>query len=219
MVWRISFTLAVAILFSIVLGVFEVGSKMISMKKGEVVATVNNHEIYESELESSLERTTTTLTRNERIELFKNPGIWKKVERNALEKLIHNELLLQAAEDEKYQVTRKETNEEIMKVKSSFTNEKEFNQALKKYNLTHQQFEEKVKEELLIAGYLDKKMGDIEVSEKELKKAINSLGGQESNSAQLEGQVKQELITKLKQKRIELFVEQLKKQNKIEIHI
>jgi hypothetical protein len=141
----------------------------------------------------------------------------KQIELRALEKLIHNEILLQAAKDENYKISPKETSKHIERLKSRFSNEKDFNSALKKYNLTYQQFEKKVEEEMLISTYLEQNIGNLEVSEAELKAALNVLG--KVNDKSIEDKIKKELLIKKKQKKIKLFIGELKEGKEIEIHI
>jgi hypothetical protein len=203
MVWRVCVILIVAISFSIVVGDFETSSKMSFIHNDKVIATVNNEKIYESDLTASMKSTITSLSKEKTEEILKDPDIREQIENRTLEKLIHNELLIQAAEDEKYSVSADEVSAKIDSLKSSFNTEEDFKRALEKHNLTYREFEKKVKEELLIASYLEHKIGNMEATPDQ-----DEMVKEEQQNEQL-----------IQNKKIELFIRELKKENKIEIHI
>ncbi|MFQ5901304.1 MAG: peptidylprolyl isomerase [Thermodesulfobacteriota bacterium] len=122
-------------------------------KGKEVVATVNGIEITEYDLMKEVEKTIPTLYHDS---TRKKEGKLKTVRRNALEKLILDELKYQKAKTEKIKVDKREVEKRVERIRKRFPGGK-LEEILKKNNLTMTNLEEGIRRNLLIKA-LDRKM-------------------------------------------------------------
>jgi len=95
----------------------------------------------------------------------------KKIKKSILETMIDEKLQLMKGEKRGIRVTKKEIEEGISKVKSRFEFGKEFNEELKRQNLTEGQFRKKIEEQLTVIKLIDQEVkGKIsEPTTKEIK--------------------------------------------------
>ncbi|KAA0547377.1 hypothetical protein FZW96_10925 [Bacillus sp. BGMRC 2118] len=186
MIKKVGISLLLFLLVSIGLEVLNIGPQVYSLNQDQVVATVNEEKIYESELQTAVKSATPTLSKDDS-EQINHTHIQQQIEQKALEKLIHKELILQEAKRENYQLSKLEKQRAVKQIEERFKNKGDLETVLDKYHLSEKKLKEMIEEDLLVASFLENK---------------------------LKGQVAEGNQTELK-----LFLDKLKKKNKIDIHI
>lgn len=84
------------------------------------------------------------------------------------EQLINSTLLYQYAEQQKIKIPADEVNKEIEQIKSSFNSEQDFNNALRRNNLTLNQLKDSLNRQLMIEKVIQNEYDQIDVSEEEI---------------------------------------------------
>ena len=136
----------------------------------EVVAIVNDREIYESEMETSV---------NQMVAQYEQFGLdmdteegqmfLVQIKKQALENLIEREVLLQAAQAEGYGVSDDELEQQIEQNKAQFPDEESFQEALEDSGFTLDSYKQTLEAELSISRYFEAKIDDKEVSEEDIE--------------------------------------------------
>ncbi|KUK99127.1 MAG: protein secretion (post-translocation chaperonin) [Parcubacteria bacterium 32_520] len=90
------------------------------------------------------------------------------IKNNITEQLINTTLLYQYAQDQKLNVSANELNDEIEQIKNSFNSEVEFNEALKRSNLTLNQLKNSLTEQLMINKAITREYEKINITEDEI---------------------------------------------------
>ncbi len=144
MIKTIKIALAVLILYSTVYAKDD--SQQIS------VATVNGESITKNELD----RATDVLAPRTFFHANLTDEKRKRVQKEALEKLIERKLLLQYAKKQGIKVTQKELNEKEKKIEKAFKNKETFLAALNKANFTYETFIKELKSDIIIDKFYEK---------------------------------------------------------------
>ncbi len=92
------------------------------------------------------------------------------IKNNITDQLINSILLYQYAQDNAVDIPETDINSEIEKVKGNFESEEEFNEALKRSNLTLNQLKEDINRQLMIEEAINREYEKIEVTEEEIAK-------------------------------------------------
>ncbi len=116
------------------------------------VATVNGESITKNELD----RATDVLAPRTFFHANLTEEKRKKVQKEALEKLIERKLLLQYARNQGISVTESELKEKEKKIEKAFKNRKSFLAALKKANFTYETFKKELRNDILMSKFYDK---------------------------------------------------------------
>lgn len=87
----------------------------------------------------------------------------------ALDRLITDELLLQAIDEEKIKATKAEINAELDKYKAEFESEKEFKEWLKNVGITQKILENYISDVIRISKLIELKMGTVEITEDDIR--------------------------------------------------
>ncbi|MBU4310489.1 peptidyl-prolyl cis-trans isomerase [bacterium] len=125
-----------------------------------VVARLNDEIITLTELEKAYRELKSALPEGEKM-----PS-----ERNLLERMIENRLLLQEAKREGIRVSQGEVHENIERMKSTFLSEKAFEMALEQEGMKIEDLKKRYEEELMIKKLIDREVKpEIEVSKKEIR--------------------------------------------------
>jgi len=140
-----------------------------------VVANVNGESITEQDVEQSVLRSMVALeaqgydTEDEEIKA--------DLRKQALEVLISQELLVQAAEAENVTVTSEEVESQIELVKGNYESEDDFKAELSRNNFTETDFRSEITLQLTVQKYLDMKVNSsqIVVSDQEISNFYNQL--------------------------------------------
>jgi parvulin-like peptidyl-prolyl isomerase len=90
------------------------------------------------------------------------------VKNSVTEQLINSILLYQHAQDTDITIPENEINEEIENIKNSFESESDFNDALRRSNLTIRQLKEDINRQLMIGEAIEREYEKIELTEEEI---------------------------------------------------
>lgn len=95
---------------------------------------------------------------------------FSKVKESALDSLIGRELLYQESQQKGIKVGKEAVSKELASLKKRFSNEKDYNSALKRMNLTEKQLKGQIKKGMAIQQLIDKEIVQkVTVSDKEVK--------------------------------------------------
>jgi len=90
------------------------------------------------------------------------------IKNSVTEQLISSILLYQYAQGKNIDIPENDINEEIEAVKDNFDSEAEFNEALKRNNLTLNQLKDDIKRQLMIGEAIEQEYEEIEITEEEI---------------------------------------------------
>ena len=145
-----------------------------------VVATVNGEEILESELDASVDQMVSSAKQQYAqfgmdldMESEEGQMMLVQIKTQALENLIQQEVLMQAAEEAGYTVSDEELDTEIGGIKAQFTTEEEFEEALEANGFTPESYRKRLKAELMISEFFQAQIETKEVSEEEIEAYYN----------------------------------------------
>ncbi len=139
-----------------------------------VVATVNGEEILESELDASVDQMVSSYEQyGLDMESEQGQMMLVQIKTQALENLIQQEVLMQAAEEAGYTVSDEELDTEIGGIKAQFTTEEEFEEALEANGFTPESYRKRLKAELMISEFFQAQIETKEVSEEEIEAYYN----------------------------------------------
>lgn len=137
-------------------------------KKGdEKVATVNGVVIGQNEFDRAMERIQQRMTMMGQTPTPEQIGEMKK---NVLDNLIDTQLLSQQAEKEGIQIGDKEISDQIDSLKKRFPSEKDFEETLKKANMSENDLKSQARQELMIKKLIDQQVvSKITIADNETK--------------------------------------------------
>jgi sulfur carrier protein ThiS len=192
----------------------------------EVVAKVNGENIpaedYQKELES-----TKAMYAQQGMDFEEIDGEMKEqVERSVLDQLINTKLVLQSAENDGISVEQEEVDSEIGNVKGQFEDDKQFKAALEENKLTEEELTQQVREQLIITRYFDQNIGDISVSEDEMKVYYDQYKEQAESMEQevqdfetMKPELEQQAVAQKKNEKVSELIESLRADNEENIEI
>jgi hypothetical protein len=192
-------------------------------EKEEAAAIVNGKRIKKAEFETSFEQAKIAY-QQQGLDLKSEQGqeIVKQLEKQVLDELIYRELLLQDADKKGYKASDDKVNEKLEGIKSQFPDQDQFEEVLKTNKLTLNELKQLISKEIKIEQYIQSEVGEVSVTEEEMKKLYDQHSGQgeelpdfEELKPQLEEQIKQQKT----QTEIGVIVERLKNDSEIEILI
>lgn len=126
---------------------------------------------------------------------------FKELKKNLLDMMVDNKLLKQEAIKRKIRVTKREIEEQMKQFKEGYKTEAEFQDELRKENLTQPQFEKKIEEELMAMKLARQEVGD----------AVQSPGEEQTRALYKQIMDKMEGKDLGLEKKAELEIEQLAK--------
>jgi len=198
-----------------------------SSKEGsKVVATVNGEEISRADFETEMENTKATYAQQGMNIDEMDKEQQKEFEQVVLNQLINTKLVLQTAEEGKVSVEQKDIDGEIKNIKSQFEDEAKFKEALKEGKITEDELKEQVKTQLTVTKFLESKIGEIDVTEEELKAVYNQykeaaeLQKQEPEKFEtMKPQLEQQAIAQKQGEKVNEVIEELRSSNEKNIKI
>lgn len=192
----------------------------------EVVATVNGEKILKKDYDTQLELTKATYEQQGMAIEDLDTKAKEEMEKTVLDQLINTELLLQTAQNEGITVEGKEINAEFDKVKSQFKDDQQFKEALKKNKVTEETLKDEIKNQLVIKKSIDRSIGEISVSEEEVKTMYDQYKEQMASVKQepeafdtMKSQLEQQVIAQKKSEKVMTMIEDLRKENEKNIEI
>jgi len=194
----------------------------------ETIATVNGEEIMKSDWEDMVEQMSMQYEQFG-IDLESEEGAQylQMIEEQALDTLIQQEALLQAAQGAGIEVSDETVNEEIDALVEQYPSEEEFEAALEEHGYTEDEFFDFMKEELVVQEYIEDQQSDIEVTEEDLDELYEQYKAQFEDSEEEEPEafedVKDDLEQQAKQQQeqeqFQTIVEQAVEEADVEILI
>jgi hypothetical protein len=197
-----------------------------SGEEKDVVATVNGEEISKADYETELENTKATYAQQGiNLDDFDEKQM-EELETSILDQLINTKLVLQTSADEGIAIEQTEIDTELEGIKSQFEDDKQFEEALAETNLTEEKLEKQVREQLTVSEYFKSEIGEITVSEEEVKTFYDQykkqLEGQEQEVPEFETiqpQLEQQATAQKKNEKVSELLEELRKVNEKNIEI
>lgn len=195
---------------------------------GGIVATVNGEEILKKDYDNQLKATKSSYAQQGINVDELDSETKKRLEESVLDQLINQELLLQTARTEGVEVQQSEIDSEIDQLKSQFEDDKKFQEALKENSLTEETLRQQTQDRLLINKYIDHTIGDITVSEDEVKSIYEQYKEQAKSQGQelpehdydsIKPQMEQEAIAQKKNEKVSELLGNLRKDNEKNIKI
>ncbi|WP_194841256.1 SurA N-terminal domain-containing protein [Salinibacillus xinjiangensis] len=146
----------------------------------------------------------------------------KKLKQATLDQLVGQELLVQEAKEKGYEADEEKVNEQLKKQKEQFDSEEKFKEALKKQGLTVEKLKADFADQMATDEYIKKEVEIEEPTDKEIQDFFDQYKEMSKKEVKL-ADVKEQIVSTLKrQKRNEALgklIEQLKKDNEVEILI
>ncbi len=190
-------------------------------KPQEVVAIVNGEEIAGADFQATVNQIK-SMYAQQGMDLSSEQGkqLLEQLEKQVLNSMVGQELLRQQAEKEGYTVSEKEINKELEKVKGQFENDDQFKEALDKNGTTEAQLKEEIINRGKTQQYIDDQVGEVTITEEELKEIYDSYAQQSEDMPEFEevkAQIKEQAKSQKMQQETNKIVERLKKDSEIEI--
>jgi parvulin-like peptidyl-prolyl isomerase len=132
-----------------------------------VAARVNGETITVDELNKQVEQ-----LKKQYPQMFEGPdgeGRLLDFKQRLLDNLINQELVRQAAEEKGIKISDSEVDKQVEQLRSGFTDEKQFEQALQTAGMTADSLNDQIREQLLTQKLIESLASDAGVSEEELK--------------------------------------------------
>lgn len=136
----------------------------------KVAATVNGEPIYMEEVDKQLDQ---LKQQHQMMQGQQGDEYIKSFQKQILESLIEQKLVLQEAKKENYKVTDKEVDDWLAQVKKQFPSEEQFESKLKEMNTTIEELKANRKDQIIIQKIIDKVTKNVKVTDKEVEDYYN----------------------------------------------
>ncbi|MDX1608160.1 MAG: SurA N-terminal domain-containing protein [Candidatus Spechtbacterales bacterium] len=186
----------------------------------EVLARVNGEEITRAQLDSRIEQNR-TVYENQGANLD-DPATYAQVEKQALDFLINETLILQAATDQGITATTEEVQGQFDETTGNFESEEALEQALVENSLTRELLRTNIERRLVVEKYIDANVNEeaANVSEEEVQEFYDNYQAQNPEAPaldELRPQIEQLLREQKVQKEVEGIVQELRENANIEV--
>ena len=187
----------------------------------KVVATVNGEEIKGEDFNALYSRSQMQYVQSGQ-EVPKDQ--LDQMKKQVAESMVGQELILQAAQDEGIKASDKQIEEELANVKEGFEDEKKFEEALKKSDMTKEELKKEIAKNVQYTQYIDKEIKVDEVTEKEMKDYYDKAKEQGSSEdmpayEDVKPQIKEGLESEQKKKKTQELIDKLKKDADVKINV
>ncbi|MBM6616528.1 SurA N-terminal domain-containing protein [Bacillus suaedaesalsae] len=190
--------------------------------KKEAVASVNGVDIPRSEYDILLEETKAMYAMQGMTEENMDEATKKQMETQVIDQLINTELLFQQAKEDKITISKEDIDKRLEEMKANFDDEKKFKDALEENKLTEESLKERIEKDLLITQYLDKNIGEVNVTDAEIQASYEKYKESMKNSDQeapaledVKEQLKQQTIAEKEQNKVVLILQGLRGESEI----
>lgn len=138
-----------------------------------VVATVNGEEIHKNKIEADFVDYTNAYEQAASSTEEEQLMVYERILTQLLTSEIETELLLQAAEAEEIYVTDDELQEAILdlRLEEGIESDEEYEEVIRAGNMTVEEYEEQIKEDLLRFKFLDSEQGSPNITEEQINEA------------------------------------------------
>ncbi|MFD1738196.1 SurA N-terminal domain-containing protein [Bacillus salitolerans] len=195
-----------------------------SSTDNDPVATVDGEEItrtdYETLLQSVKENYTARGIDTENLD----DETKKQLEEQVINQLVNTKILLQAAKAEGITVEQEEIDQSLADMKANFEGDQAYQDALEKNKLTEESLKGKIQEELYITKYIDQRVGEVEVSEDEVKKLydeykLSAVTNQQEvqEYEEIKEILEQQAVSQKKQEKVSEMIETLREEHDIKV--
>lgn len=144
------------------------------------------------------------------------------MKQQALEIVIGNRLMMQDAASKGYEVEEAKVKEELDNIKGQFESEEALNEALEQSNLTMEELERQVREDMVLDSYIENEVELEAITDEEVKEVYDQYFNQGEDSPSLEEMeenIKQMIEQQNMQVKLNELVDALKENSEIEILI
>jgi len=193
----------------------------------EVIATVGDEEIMESEWQDTVDQMSMQYEQFG-IDLDSEEGAQYRVmiEEQALESLIQQAALVQVAKSEGIDVSEETLDEELETFIGQYPSEDDFHAALEENGYTEDDFREMLKEEMIVEQFIDQQIDDVEVDQEDIEERYEQYVGEAEAQGEepepfeeIEDQLEEQVVQEQEQEQIQVIVEDVLDQVEIERHV
>ncbi|MFN2746426.1 MULTISPECIES: SurA N-terminal domain-containing protein [Bacillus] len=151
----------------------------------------------------------------------------KQIKKQTIDSLVGQALISQEADKKGYKATAKEIETQLDQTKKQYKDEKEFNEALKKADLSLTTLKSDIADSIKTEKYIDKELPKDKVTDKEIKDYYDQYAAQQKESNQkdtpkfedVKSQIKELLEQQKRQEKLGQQVEKLKKNADVKVEI
>lgn len=184
------------------------------------VATVNDSEISEYDLQISMEQIGAAAAA-QGVDTT-DPEVQSSIKGQAIEMLVNTELLKQEAAVRGLVVTAEDVDARYQQLLEEVGGEEVLMERMKQFGVTHKILKRDIKNELIIQQLLDQVFAETEitVSEEEVLEMYNNAGGEAAGLPALEevrGQIEQQINTTKEQEIVNSFVDGLREKSEVNV--
>ncbi len=135
----------------------------------EPVAIVNDEKIMESEWQEQVDMMVSMYEQYVDFDSEEGEMYLEQIEEQALESMIQEKVLMQAARDDGVEATEADVDEAWQEQKEHFETEEAFEDALEAAGYTEESFRDVIRTELTVEEYFDQYLEEVDVDEEDLK--------------------------------------------------
>lgn len=144
----------------------------------------------------------------------------KRVRQRTIDKMVEELLLETQAQNSDVTVSSSEVERQLKSKRRRFKSKEEFRNALKKQGISPKQFKQRVRDDLLTKKFLEQKIGDVTVSDKEARDYFSKYEKKFDGSFQdSKRQVKRILRQKKQQDKRQSLVRKLREKSEVDIKV
>ena len=189
----------------------------------EIVASVSGTEITRGEFEGTVART--RLSYEQQGANFtgeQGEAMLDQIREQAINTLVHEELLLQEAREKGFEATQEAVEEELEGAKAQYPSEEEFATVLEANYLNEDDFKKMIANNMVIDEFLQSEIEEAPVSDEDVQQLYDQYAAQTEDMPALEdvkSQLELEISQQNQQAQIGVLIEQLMEKSEVEIFI
>lgn len=190
-------------------------------ENGGIVAIVNEEEIKLTEFETLLESKLMGY-QQEGLDLNTPEGeqLLEQLRNETLDELINMTVLMQGAEKEGFEASLAQVEEQLQSIKQQFETEEQFEEALALNNISLDELEQQISDQIKMDQFISEKVGQVSVTEEEMRQFYDDFSKEAEDVPayeELVPQIEQHLTQEKRNEKINTILEELKNQSEIEI--
>lgn len=193
-------------------------------QESDVAIKVNGEVVEKSELNERIDQTFERMKKRygDRMKDEKmQKTMRKRVRQQVVDQTVEQLILKTNAEQSGVSVGQKEVTKQLEAQKKRFNSEEQFNKALEKQGMSPEDFRDRVREDLLVQKFLDKKMGTVSVSDEQARQFYqeNQKRYGENSFEEVKSNIKQLLRQRKQQKQRQQLVDQLREESEVDVRV
>lgn len=187
----------------------------------EIVAIVNDEEIKRSEFDALLESKLMGY-QQQGLDIESDEGVELKEQLRAetIDDLVNMRVLIQGAEKEGFEASSDQVEEQLQAIKQQFEVEEEFEEALVQNNITLEELEKQIADQIKMDQFTSEKVGEVTVSEEEMEEFYDEFSKNAEDVPEFEEllpQIEQQLTQEKTNEQMDVILQELKNESEIEI--